>query len=596
MKEHNKDRIFITESKIKQEIKKTPDLNEYKIKIKSKKIIIPKNILKLVDKKWYEFKLENPKIAKDNTTYFFNAFNKDKGIDYVFPEKFRYAYAFGRCADFQNYSWLSDSQELCALSSLCLVLTSDNKLIFGLKSNMADKISGFSGYTLKEKQETRKNFIDLNKYISRTICDELNIDKEDISKIFRIGQTYSPNINDKNNKLSIKVFNNDYLVIVNKSSLEIKDNFKDNFQFRKILFVDNTLEIIKEFVLNNCNKMSLHCVAAIYNYLILEYKSKDLEIYKEKLFKKSIILISHKKIGKATTSFLIKEMCPLNWGLFGGKNIKGYTIADKMWQALFNKKNMPINYFLFGDNRQRKIFSHLNYLNQSREFIGANIAMPWKKKFYKKCNWVEDNLLEVKTVNTLVKENNILKGYNSDGIGLINAIKDYTNLENKNILLLGAGGASQTVPFWLIKENISQLYIFDINKKRTNDLINSYLKINSKKEIIGLNDKEIKNIICHIDVLINATPCGMKGENKKLPLDKSILKLCKKSCLFVEMIYNPNLTPFLKYAKQRGNIACQGVNMLVEQAAVSFSKAFRCELNKEEKDLMKKVALQGVNA
>src|SRR3989338_4286902 len=586
--------IYIIESNIKQQIFKLLSKNKYKIKINKKKIKIPDNILKVVNLEWEKFRIKNKNIAKNNTTYFFSKFNKNKGIDFVTPNSFKYAHTFVRCEKFQKYSWLADASGLCALSSLCLVITSDNKIILGMKSNMDNKISGFSGYPLKNKGDIEKNSINIHKYITRTVCEELNIRRDNISKIFRIGQTYSPNITDRNNKLNIKVFNNNYIIKTKENSLEIKRKFKKDFQFKKLLFIENNVAMLKKFILNNYDKMSVHCIAAFYNYLALKCSISELNEFLYKLAISSTQIKLNKKLGNMQTNIFLKKLNPLIWGLFGRKNIKNYTVADKMWEALFKKKCMPIKYFLFGSNQEKKLFSYLDNLKKNPAFVGCNIAMPWKKLFYEQCDRIENNSIAVKTINTIVKNKDGLYGYNTDGIGLINSIKSYTNLENKIVFLIGAGGAAQTVPYWLLKEKISKLYIFDIDEEKKNSLIHCYSHKYHKKEIIGLNKKDINKIMSNIDILINATPCGMRGENKQLPLNKLSLKLCKKSCLFVEMVYNPNITPMLKYAKKNGNYICPGVNMLVEQAAVSFFYAFGCDLTKEEKEVMKNVALKGV--
>lgn len=111
-------------------------------------------------------------------------------------------------------------------------------------------------------------------------------------------------------------------------------------------------------------------------------------------------------------------------------------------------------------------------------------------------------------------------------------------------------------------------------------------------EIIPISSAKIPSILKEVDIILNATPCGMKGFKFKYPFPKKYIQQIKKECVLAEAVYTPYLTPLLEQAKKQGNKVSPGINMLVEQAAESFLLAFEQELTKGDKEMMKKVAMK----
>ena len=97
-----------------------------------------------------------------------------------------------------------------------------------------------------------------------------------------------------------------------------------------------------------------------------------------------------------------------------------------------------------------------------------------------------------------------------------------------------------------------------------------------------------------IDIVINATPLGTKGENQfKTPVNEKIFATAKKSTIVYDLVYNPDKTLFLKNAQKYGLNTQNGLDMLVLQGARAFEiwtgqhanvekmkSAAACELNK----------------
>jgi len=582
--------IYILEENIADEIFEDMDKTEYSIRINDYSPKLQPEIKNKVDQNWHRFVQKNKEIARDNSTYYFNEYNKKSNCDFVFAEKFRYIQAFGRSAEFTKFACEAAANNLTALSSLCLILTSDNKLVFGIKENMDRKISGFSGYISKEF--ATRDRIDIYDYISASIKNELNVPVQNIASIVRIGQTFSPDIVDAELKLNNKVYNNVFLIKLSMTTEDVTQLFQSSFQFKEIFFVTTSAEELFKFVTVNENKMSIHCTAAIYNYLIFVQEVSMAEKLRESLECK-IISEPAAKAGSDKTVKILERLKVFKWGLIGNSSIKHYSVAPAMWQALFSSLNYPVNYFVVSENEEKVIRAKIGEIIKDKSYMGCNIAMPWKKLTYEACTpFADEYINKIKTINTLVSHDGILKGYHTDGLGLICAIEQKGILQNKAVLILGAGGACQSLPAELFKRDIASLMICDIIPDRAEKLVTIYGKLYAKNGLLieSLPHAKLAEVINEVDILINATPCGMEGSRSEIALASDLLGNLKVGAIVAEMVYTPLLTPLLNLVKENGHHACEGINMLVEQAALSFYYGFGVQLAEESKNIMKEAA------
>jgi shikimate dehydrogenase len=286
----------------------------------------------------------------------------------------------------------------------------------------------------------------------------------------------------------------------------------------------------------------------------------------------------------------------LKWGLIGGSKIKGYSIAPGMWDVLFKEKGMSIEYFIIDGDISSKISVKIKKYLEDPLFVGANIALPWKYLGYEYCDYVEEIANKMDAVNTIIKRGKNIEGYNTDGVGIVNSLKKVTSLKNKTVLILGSGSSSQTIPEYLIKNKVKKIYFSDIIFSRSKRLSRKYshnCRIR-KIEILPIKIELIKGILGDIDILINATPCGMKGFDQKYPLDKKLFVFIKKNCVIAEAVYNPYETPMITYFKKKGNKTCPGIKMLIEQAAISFQLAFGKKISEKDKYIMEEYALKAL--
>ena len=194
---------------------------------------------------------------------------------------------------------------------------------------------------------------------------------------------------------------------------------------------------------------------------------------------------------------------------------------------------------------------------------GLNITVPFKQEAWALVNERSERAERAGAVNTIKIQNNQLYGDNTDGIGLVN---DLTNnhdiqLKDKNILLMGAGGAARGVLIPLLKEHPSSLYIANRTPDKAKDLAQDFSDAGSVDggSYESLTDKKF-------DIVINATAASLQGELPPLP---DTLLNDNASCY--DMMYAAKPTPFMKWASEhKATKVLDGLGMLVEQAAESF--------------------------
>ena len=194
---------------------------------------------------------------------------------------------------------------------------------------------------------------------------------------------------------------------------------------------------------------------------------------------------------------------------------------------------------------------------------GLNITVPFKQEAWALANTRSERAERAGAVNTLKIDKGQIFGDNTDGVGLVNDLTINHNIElkNKNILLMGAGGAARGVLIPLLKQNPRSLFIANRSPDKAKDLAEDFSDAGNVQGG-GYEHLPDKNF----DLVINATAASLQGELPPLP--DSILN-DNASCY--DMMYAAKPTLFMQWAtKHKAAKVLDGLGMLVEQAAESF--------------------------
>jgi len=193
---------------------------------------------------------------------------------------------------------------------------------------------------------------------------------------------------------------------------------------------------------------------------------------------------------------------------------------------------------------------------------GVNVTMPHKENVIPLLDKVDADASFIGAVNTIVNRNRKLTGYNTDGKGFMQSLSEARiSIANKNILILGAGGASRAIGYHLIKK-ASGVFIYDIDKNKAGKLVRNLNKI--KGNVFSAQRLAFSVQNEDIDIIINATPLGLK-KGDPLPID---VKLIDRRHIVCDLIYKN--TPLLQQASRKGCKTLNGLGMLLWQGIFAF--------------------------
>jgi len=197
---------------------------------------------------------------------------------------------------------------------------------------------------------------------------------------------------------------------------------------------------------------------------------------------------------------------------------------------------------------------------KAMNFRGMNVTIPHKEAVIPLLDEVEEEAEFIGAVNTVKRVDDRLVGYNTDGRGFMESLKESgINPGGMNVFILGAGGASRAVSCHLAKV-ASKLFIFDTDQKKGLMLVRDLKRVNDNV-MLTEDKKNIKSA----DIVINATPLGLR-EDDPLPVEPDLLTKRKVVC---DLIYWE--TPLLKTARERGCTVMNGLGMLHWQGVLAFT-------------------------
>ena len=229
------------------------------------------------------------------------------------------------------------------------------------------------------------------------------------------------------------------------------------------------------------------------------------------------------------------------------------SLSPLIFNHWFKKYNIKANYSFLEVTKKNFNIEIVKKLSD-KNTVGLNVTIPFKKDIIKYLDNKNVHAQKIGAVNCVTVGNKI-KGINTDWVGYLNSIKQEKITKNKNILILGFGGASQAIYYGFFVKGYKNVSVFNRSKKKIIiDGANKYTKDYSL-----INSYLIKS-----DLIINTTPTN--------PLNKKQINLIKKTTIISDIVYQPKETAFLKEFKFNKKI--YGISMLVEQAVPCFKQWF----------------------
>lgn len=212
------------------------------------------------------------------------------------------------------------------------------------------------------------------------------------------------------------------------------------------------------------------------------------------------------------------------------------------------------------------LISRIKYL-KTNGYNGFNVTIPLKVPVSLFLDDIDDYANIAGCVNTVkVGTDHSFYGYNTDIYGFKKAIPQSVDLQGKRASILGTGGASRAAVVGLAELGIKYIDFYTrniINSRQTVDYVRD------KFPNVEFNVYQIQNIrsLEDSDIIINATPIGMKGYMAdQMPLERADLDKFKKDVIVYDIVYNPSKTVLIQEAQKRGYKTIGGLDMLIYQA------------------------------
>jgi shikimate dehydrogenase len=243
-----------------------------------------------------------------------------------------------------------------------------------------------------------------------------------------------------------------------------------------------------------------------------------------------------------------------------------HTLSPVMHNAAFEKLRLNWVYtpFLVAQEHLANAIMGIKALG----LVGINITVPHKESAMEFLDEFDEDARQIGAVNTVLNKNGKLIGYNTDCYGFITALQKDGKFDpaGKKAVLVGAGGAAKAVAVGLAKSGAAKITVFDTVKSKA-QILTEKLRKEFSVTANYFDAVETTSLFWSIkesDILINATPIGMKPNDRLIVPPRSL----HEGLFIYDVIYSN--TPLIKLAKKRKLRARNGLGMLLYQAAKSF--------------------------
>jgi len=209
------------------------------------------------------------------------------------------------------------------------------------------------------------------------------------------------------------------------------------------------------------------------------------------------------------------------------------------------------------------------------DLAGLNVTIPHKRAVIEYLDSLSPAAVACGAVNTVVNRGGRLHGENTDVDGLARALEELGISRRRKLdraIVIGAGGAARAAVFMLgrvarevvvaARHPERALALCDAMRGR----VAAELEAQPVERLAPDPDPSLERMLCRARVVLNATPLGMSGE-RFVPLDYAATP---RDCVFYDMIYTRERTPFLVGAARLRRRHAAGLGMLLHQGAAAF--------------------------
>lgn len=217
--------------------------------------------------------------------------------------------------------------------------------------------------------------------------------------------------------------------------------------------------------------------------------------------------------------------------------------------------------------------------------LGMNVTVPYKGDVIKHLAAVDDLAGKIGAVNTLVRMDGGYKGYNTDMSGLYRAMLDEgIHIEDKEVVLLGAGGAARAVAYLCAGCGAAKVYLLNRTPDKGQAVAQEVNESFGREIISPMLLSDYTKLPDEKFIVIQATSVGLEPHDDEVIIaDEAFYK---KVGIGFDLIYKPFNTRFMQLVKKAGGEAYNGLKMLIYQGIEAYELWNDVKLGKEDAEFV----------
>ncbi|HEX5418134.1 MAG TPA: shikimate dehydrogenase [Chloroflexota bacterium] len=250
-----------------------------------------------------------------------------------------------------------------------------------------------------------------------------------------------------------------------------------------------------------------------------------------------------------------------------------HSISPRFQQAAFDAAGIAARYEAWEVPPER-LGAVVDSL-RAPDALGANVTIPHKQAVCAFLDAIDPVAAAIGAVNTIVRLEDRLVGYNTDAIGFISSLRADagTELRGQRVAVIGAGGAARAVVAAALGQGAAAVVIAARRVEPAEAILADLAALNTRDsatQAISLDDAALlRAALGDAAILVNTTPVGMahRADERDVPVSVTFLRA---DALVCDLIYNPPRTALLEAAAARGARTLNGLPMLVYQGAAAW--------------------------
>ena len=252
-------------------------------------------------------------------------------------------------------------------------------------------------------------------------------------------------------------------------------------------------------------------------------------------------------------------------GLIG--NPVGHSISPLIHNTLSEKLNQNLAYVTFKVESQDVVAAVKGAY--ALGIKGMNVTVPHKQAVMEALVDVDPLAKSIGAVNTLVRVDGGYKGYNTDYFGIRRQlVEDGIDIKGREVIVLGAGGASRAVTFMCAVEGAKKVYLLNRSVDKAAELardVNTYI---GEDKVCPMRLNDYNKLARKKYIVIQTTSRGLYPEVDAAPIeDEDFYDMIEAA---VDIIFNPSETKFMRLAGEHGARVYNGIEMLLYQGVAAY--------------------------